>query len=256
MGLWVSGVSVIGASVITGLVAVALNILFQRLFLLQLREGGKFKLDSLEYVENSAASVFAAAANGSLMDFFKGTVVMNSYLRSLGARVGKRSQCWFGPTQEHKLLDVGEGVIISEGAHLVVHHISEFDYNLSQVSMRDGAYIGTGSIVLPGADVGKSAHIGDLSMVFKQDTIQEGDGTHAWAGLPVRSKKYKLEKKIELGEFSVHMGVPEHPLGLARLASADTDVVWMPALYERQSSVSARGSAVRHQNTALPSIME
>lgn len=84
------------------------------------------------------------------------------------------------------LINAHAGVVIEEGvqigSHCAIHSTSTIDEKKGKIKIREGARIGSHTVVLPGVEIGKEAVIGAQSLV-KEDV----DPNETVAGVPTDS---------------------------------------------------------------------
>lgn len=116
-------------------------------------------------------------------DLLAGTPVMRLYLRLLGAKIG--TGCYIGSKNLllPDLVSVGAGAHIGYNVDVLAHEIRDGWLYMQPVSIGDGAFIGTNSLVFLGSTVGDKAMIGELSMLPRHATIPAGE---YWQGSPAR----------------------------------------------------------------------
>lgn len=97
------------------------------------------------------------------------------YAKFLGAKIGKNCRIYTKnwPTESY-LIEVGDGVAVTAGVYLHTHggarvarqKYPEFDV-FGKIIIKDGAYIGSGSRIMPGVTIGKGALVAAGSVVTK-----------------------------------------------------------------------------------------
>ncbi|MGW6279768.1 Pls/PosA family non-ribosomal peptide synthetase [Kribbella sp. NPDC055071] len=126
------------------------------------------------FVELVAAPWFANAAAG--------TPVLNLWLRSLGAKIGKGVWCETYWLPEADLVTLGDGATVNRGCVLQTHLFHDRVLSMSTVTFGSGATLGPHGIVLPAATVGAGATIGPVSLVMRGEGVPAGT---RWAGNPI-----------------------------------------------------------------------
>ncbi|MCK7621691.1 amino acid adenylation domain-containing protein [Streptomyces sp. RS10V-4] len=113
---------------------------------------------------------------------FTGTPVLNWWLRTLGAKIGRGvwlESYWLPETD---LVSLGDGVSVNRGCVLQTHLFHDRIMRLDAVRMAEGASLGPHGIVLPGTDVGARASIAPSSLVMRGETVP----AHTrWGGNPI-----------------------------------------------------------------------
>ena len=126
------------------------------------------------FVEYVAAPWFARAATG--------TPVLNVWLRTLGARVGKGVWCETYWLPEADLVDLRDGVTVNEGCVVQTHLFHDRMLSMDTVTLRAGATLGPHSVILPAAVLGRHATVGPVSLVMRGESVP--DKTR-WIGNPI-----------------------------------------------------------------------
>lgn len=111
-----------------------------------------------------------------------GTPVLNWWLRSLGARIGRGVWCDTYWLPETDLISLGDGVSVNRGCVLQTHLFHDRIMRMDTVHLAAGASLGPHSIALPGTTIGAGASIAAASLVMRGETVP--DGTR-WAGNPI-----------------------------------------------------------------------
>ncbi len=115
-----------------------------------------------------------------------GTSYMNAVLRFLGARVGRRAFIQSTYFTETDLIWLGEDVAINANVPLQGHLFEDRVLKVGPIKVGDRASVGKHSIVLCDSELRNDAHVGDLSLVMKGETIP----SHTfWVGSPAQSSE-------------------------------------------------------------------
>ncbi|ARF58428.1 epsilon-poly-L-lysine synthase Pls [Streptomyces gilvosporeus] len=118
----------------------------------------------------------------SMAGAFTGTPVLNWWLRSLGAKIGRGvwlESYWLPETD---LVTVGDGVSVNRGCVLQTHLFHDRIMRLDTVRLAEGSSLGPHGIVLPGTDIGARASIAPSSLVMRGESVP----AHTrWAGNPI-----------------------------------------------------------------------
>jgi non-ribosomal peptide synthetase-like protein len=126
------------------------------------------------FVELVAAPWFADAATG--------TPVLNMWLRTLGAKIGRGVWLETYWLPEADLVELGDGASVNRGCVLQTHLFHDRVMSMHGVTFGPGATLGPHSIVLPAAAVGADATVGPVSLVMRGETVPPGT---RWAGNPI-----------------------------------------------------------------------
>ncbi|WBO68512.1 Pls/PosA family non-ribosomal peptide synthetase [Streptomyces camelliae] len=113
---------------------------------------------------------------------FAGTPVLNWWLRSLGARIGRGVWCDTHWLPETDLITLGDGVSVNRGCVLQTHLFHDRIMRMDTVELAAGSSLGPHSIVLPGSTIGAGASIAAASLVMRGETVPAGT---RWAGNPI-----------------------------------------------------------------------
>ncbi|MFJ5229455.1 Pls/PosA family non-ribosomal peptide synthetase [Kitasatospora sp. NPDC088391] len=113
-----------------------------------------------------------------------GTPLMNLWLRSIGARIGRGVWCESYWLPEADLVTLGDGVSVNRGCVLQTHLFHDRIMRLDTVELRAGATLGPGGIVLPGSTVGERSTLGPASLVMRAETVPADT---RWLGNPIEA---------------------------------------------------------------------
>ncbi|MFC5750617.1 Pls/PosA family non-ribosomal peptide synthetase [Actinomadura rugatobispora] len=111
-----------------------------------------------------------------------GTPVLNWWLRSLGARIGRGVWCETHWLPEPDLIELGEGSSVNRGCVLQTHLFHDRVMQLDAVRLDRGATLGPVTFVLPGGKVGEATTVGAGSLVMAGECVP---GRDRWHGTPV-----------------------------------------------------------------------
>ncbi|MET0237734.1 MAG: Pls/PosA family non-ribosomal peptide synthetase [Kibdelosporangium sp.] len=132
---------------------------------------------------NELADTFVEVLAGPwLIGSAVGTPLLNGWLRTMGARIGRGVYLDTYWLPEADLVSLGDGVSVNRGCVLQTHLFHDRIMSMSEVYMDDGSTLGPHGIILPGAKVGARATIGPASLVMR------GEGVPAdtrWLGNPI-----------------------------------------------------------------------
>lgn len=126
------------------------------------------------FVEYVAAPWFARAATG--------TPVLNVWLRSLGAQIGKGVWCETYWLPEADLVRLEDGSTVNEGCVVQTHLFHDRTLSMDTVTLRAGSTLGPHSVILPAAVLGRHATVGPVSLVMRGESVP--DKTR-WIGNPI-----------------------------------------------------------------------
>lgn len=111
-----------------------------------------------------------------------GTPVLNWWLRSMGAKIGRGVWCethWF---PEPDLISVGDGAVVNRGCVLQTHLFHDRVMRLEPVSLERRSVLGPHSIVLPGSALGEAARVDAGSLVMAAERVPAAGH---WQGTPI-----------------------------------------------------------------------
>jgi non-ribosomal peptide synthetase-like protein len=127
------------------------------------------------FVEMVAAPWFANAASG--------TSVLNLWLRTLGAHIGRGVWCETYWLPEADLITLGDGATVNRGCVLQTHLFHDRILRMDTVDLAEGATLGPHGIVLPAASIGAGATVGPASLVMRGEAVPAGS---RWIGNPIK----------------------------------------------------------------------
>ncbi|MDF2255180.1 Pls/PosA family non-ribosomal peptide synthetase [Streptantibioticus ferralitis] len=111
-----------------------------------------------------------------------GTPLLNVWLRTLGAHIGRGVWCDSHWLPEPDLVRLGDGASVNRGCVLQTHLFHDRLMRVDAVQLRPGATLGPHSIALPGAVIGDGAAVGPSSLVMGGEHVPAGT---RWLGNPV-----------------------------------------------------------------------
>jgi non-ribosomal peptide synthetase-like protein len=126
------------------------------------------------FVEVMAAPWFARPATG--------TPVLNVWLRTMGASIGKGAWCETYWLPESDLIDLKDGSTVNRGCVVQTHLFHDRMLSMDRVTLRTGATLGPNSVILPAAVLGRHATVGPVSLVMRGEVVP--DKTR-WIGNPI-----------------------------------------------------------------------
>jgi non-ribosomal peptide synthetase-like protein len=130
---------------------------------------------------------WAFYASGPLT-FLEGTLLLSLYLRAMGARVGRRVILGSGFAQvvDPDMLQFEDGATVS--CQFQAHTFEDRVLKVDRVMIRREATVGSGTVLLYGADIGARTHVAPHSVVMKRESLLAG---HSYSGCPTRPVKSK-----------------------------------------------------------------
>lgn len=126
------------------------------------------------FVEVLAAPWFARAATG--------TLVLNTWLRTMGARIGDGVWCETYWLPEADLVTLDDGASVNAGTVVQTHLFHDRVLSMDTVTVKRGGTLGPNSVILPAAQIGRHATVGPVSLVMRGESVP--DRTR-WIGNPV-----------------------------------------------------------------------
>lgn len=111
-----------------------------------------------------------------------GTPVLNLWLRSLGARVGRGVWCETYWLPEADLISLGAGSTVNRGCVVQTHLFHDRILTMDTVSLEPGSTLGPHSVILPAATIGAHASIGPVSLVMRGESVPSKT---RWIGNPI-----------------------------------------------------------------------
>ncbi len=146
------------------------------------------------------------ALDFSPLHFLAGSPLMPVYARLLGARVGPGCQIATAQLHLPDLVEIGEGAAIGYDAEIQPFVIAGGRLRMAPIRIGAGAFIGTKSVVLAGAVIGRGARIAEQTLVSSGRKIPEFE---TWAGSPAQRTENRdgMLAGIEaLGQAPLRMG--------------------------------------------------
>jgi non-ribosomal peptide synthetase-like protein len=115
-----------------------------------------------------------------------GSPMLPPYLRLLGAKIGRHCHLSTGLISVPSLVEIGTGTSIGFGARVQSYVVQDGWLRLAPIQIGADCYVGTKSIILPGAEIGDAASVGNLSLVHADHRIPSNEH---WAGSPIARLK-------------------------------------------------------------------
>ncbi|MEV6634819.1 Pls/PosA family non-ribosomal peptide synthetase [Actinoplanes sp. NPDC051470] len=117
-----------------------------------------------------------------LVRFVTGTPLLNAWLRTLGATIGRGVWLETYWLPEYDLVRLGAGATVNRGCVVQTHLFHDRIMSMDEVTLADGATLGPHGIVLPGASIGARTTVGPGSLVTRGDAVPADSG---WLGNPI-----------------------------------------------------------------------
>lgn len=118
------------------------------------------------------------------LHFLTGTPFLAPFLRLLGVKIGKEVYLDTTDFTEFDLVRIGDQSSLNHECGPQTHLFEDRIMKLGPVDIQAGVTIGSGTIILYDAVVGKDTSIDALSLVMKGDKIPERS---TWVGIPVKN---------------------------------------------------------------------
>lgn len=126
-------------------------------------------------------------------------------LRKSGAVVGKNvffGDGFYAELENAKLLKIGEGTVFAAFCKIILHdsslnNIDDFGILYGKVNIGRHVYIGAGSIILPGTDIGDGTIVGAGSVVkgvLKKNSVYVGTPAKYLESVKELKEKWKKRK--------------------------------------------------------------
>ncbi|MBL7252785.1 Pls/PosA family non-ribosomal peptide synthetase [Paractinoplanes lichenicola] len=117
-----------------------------------------------------------------LFRFATGTPLLNLWLRTLGAKIGRGVWLETFWLPEYDLVRLGPGATVNRGCVVQTHLFHDRIMSMDEVTLAAGATLGPHGIVLPGASIGARTTVGPGSLVTRGDAVPADS---RWLGNPI-----------------------------------------------------------------------
>ncbi|MBV9212846.1 MAG: amino acid adenylation protein, partial [Actinobacteria bacterium] len=121
-------------------------------------------------------------AGAWLLGSLLGTPMISTYLRAMGARVGRDVWLETNAITEFDVIDIGDGCAINRTACIETHLFHDRLLRIGPSELGACTTLGPTSIVLPDTKVGAGCTIGGRSLVLRGEELPDGT---CWHGSPV-----------------------------------------------------------------------
>jgi len=108
--------------------------------------------------------------------------VLNLWLRSLGARIGRGVWCETYWLPEADLIHLQAGATVNQGCVVQTHLFHDRVLSMDTVTLRTGSTLGPNSVILPAATLGRHATVGPGSLVMRGEFVPDKS---RWIGNPI-----------------------------------------------------------------------
>lgn len=134
---------------------------------------------------------------------FKGTPLINFYYRLMGAKIGQDTMIDTPFFHVPDLITVGSQSSIGHSSQIFGYEVINGFLHLKQVTIGNRCFIGSNSIIMPGAGMEDESWLGDQSMLPFDGVIPKGE---SWTGSPA-AKETEINRNIlELKEIREKRG--------------------------------------------------
>jgi non-ribosomal peptide synthetase-like protein len=118
------------------------------------------------------------------LSVLEGTLLLPWYLRAMGVKIGRRVVLGSGFSQvvDPDMLEFEDGATVS--CQFQAHTFEDRVLKMDRVRIRRRATVGSGAVLLYGADIGAGAHVAPHSVVMKRESLLPG---HSYVGCPTRT---------------------------------------------------------------------
>ena len=144
---------------------------------------GRYPLWGTYYVRCWVTNGLMALSPLSLLT---GTPFLAWYLRMLGARIGHGCHLGSGRLYLPDLINIEDGVSIGYGAAIETFYVKGGWLYLAPITIEKNAFIGSGSVLLPGSMVGAGSVLLEQSLVSEGQKIPRDE---TWSGSPSRRRE-------------------------------------------------------------------
>ena len=116
-------------------------------------------------------------------DQLRGTPLMNTYLKLMGASVGEGAHCATDDIRVPDLLRIGRDATVDHDAMLVGYQISDGWLHIGRITIGDGARVGVRAAMAYDTELGAGAELGDGAMLSSGASVPPAQH---WTGSPAR----------------------------------------------------------------------
>ena len=203
-------------------VVTCLEIALVKAILLRRATPGVYRLYSLYYLRHWLAYGLMRWSRRLLLPIFT-TVYLPSWMRLLGARIGKHAELSTIWSFMPDLLDAGDGAFFADGSMMGGRRVfgGRFEICVNRVGHR--SFVGNGAILPPGASLGDKCLLGVLS-VPPSHTEPTPDGTD-WLGSPA----FQLPHRQKVGGFDDTVTYAPTRARYLQRAAVDAGRILIPA---------------------------
>ena len=124
------------------------------------------------------------------LSVLEGTSLLSWYLRAMGVKIGRGVILGGGFSQvvDPDMLEFEDGATVN--CHFQAHTFEDRMLKIDHVIIRRRATVGSGAVLLYGADIGAGAHVAPHSVVMKRESLLPG---RSYTGCPTQPIKHSRE---------------------------------------------------------------
>lgn len=124
-----------------------------------------------------------------------GTPLLNIYCRMMGSKIGRDCLIETSLLHVYDLIEIEDGTSIGPNTHIFGYSIHDGNLHLAPARISGNCFIGTNSVIMPGASMEKGTWLGDQSMLPDSQVIPEGE---RWSGSPAEREGHTFADVEEL----------------------------------------------------------
>ena len=154
---------------------------------------GKYKLWGIYYFR---FWIVDKVINICPINYFAGTPILNLFLRSLGAKIGKNVYINTSAISTFDLLRIGDNVSICTDTHLRGYNISDGYLHIGTIELEADCFVGTRCCLAYNTKMDRNSSIDDLTLIPEGCTIPQNE---AWSGSPAEktgNNKQQVNRKL------------------------------------------------------------
>lgn len=115
------------------------------------------------------------------LQVLSGSPLMASYLRLLGARIGRRTTIASSAISLPTMIEIGADASVGYGASLGAWRVKDGWVIVGPITVGPNAFVGANAVLEPNTSVGARAGLGEQSVLGEGERIPDGD---RWSGSP------------------------------------------------------------------------
>ena len=150
---------------------------------------GKYKLWGMYYFR---FWIVDKVINICPITYFTGTSLMNVFLRSVGAKIGKNTYINTSAISVYDLLKIGDNVSVCTDTHMRGYHIADGYLHIGSIELEDDAFVGTRCCLSHNTKMEQNSSLEDLTLIPEGALIPKNEN---WGGSP--AVKIGLNQKQE-----------------------------------------------------------